>query len=90
VSFRFINHLNAKTIRCNGEKTMVNPVINYIHNALMGIAFVVCAVSAFLPRGTWSRIHAQSGIVLIALVLLHLILHYKWIIIMTKKYILRR
>jgi hypothetical protein len=63
---------------------MPKPIISYVLDALMGIVFFVCAVSAFLPREAWSEIHEVSGIILIVLVLLHLILHFKWIVVMTK------
>ncbi|MFH1770647.1 MAG: DUF4405 domain-containing protein [archaeon] len=37
-----------------------------------------------IPRHTWGDIHAWSGIAMATVVLIHLILHWKWIVCMTK------
>jgi hypothetical protein len=88
---------------------MVKPIINYIHDALMGISFVLAAWSAIvlgflLPRGqdagqelfwgisrqVWYPIHKWAGLVFIALALIHLVLHFKWIVVMTKSLFKRK
>jgi quinol-cytochrome oxidoreductase complex cytochrome b subunit len=35
-------------------------------------------------KGTWRDIHAWAGLVFITLAVVHLILHWKWIVAMTK------
>lgn len=35
-------------------------------------------------KGTWSTVHDWAGIVMLVFVLIHFILHWKWIITMTK------
>ena len=37
-----------------------------------------------ITKQSWIHIHNWSGIVLVILILLHLILHWKWIVYMTK------
>jgi len=37
-----------------------------------------------LVRHDWGLIHNWSGIVMVVLVLIHLVLHWKWIVCMTK------
>ena len=74
--------------------------INYLVNLVMGAAFVLVAVTGLmkfpgilrffgirsinLPIGRISQIHDWSGIVLAVFVLIHLVLHWKWIFCMTK------
>ncbi|MCP3686603.1 MAG: DUF4405 domain-containing protein [bacterium] len=41
-------------------------------------------------RHTWTDVHGWVGIVLIVLVLIHLILHYKWIVSTTKSIFSRK
>jgi len=38
-----------------------------------------------LSRGTWSDLHTLASLVMIAGVVVHLALHWKWIVGMTKK-----
>jgi cytochrome b subunit of formate dehydrogenase len=40
-------------------------------------------------RETWIDIHAWSALVLIAIVILHIILHWGWIVRLTKSYFKR-
>ena len=40
-----------------------------------------------LTKFQWTNLHNYSGIILIIIVLLHLILHWRWIVVMTKKHI---
>jgi hypothetical protein len=37
-------------------------------------------------RGTWVDIHSWSAVVLVAIVIVHIILHWDWIVRMTKSY----
>lgn len=37
-----------------------------------------------IQKGVWSQIHDWSGIILIVFVIIHLILHWDWIVCMTK------
>lgn len=37
-----------------------------------------------ITKHTWSSIHNWCGLLLIALILVHIILHWKWILEMTK------
>lgn len=37
-----------------------------------------------IQKGAWSQIHDWSGIILIIFVIIHLILHWDWIVCMTK------
>ncbi|MEM4625370.1 MAG: DUF4405 domain-containing protein [Candidatus Pacearchaeota archaeon] len=43
-----------------------------------------------ITKGTWSFIHNWSGIIFIVLLLIHLILHWKWIVTMTKSIFKRK
>jgi len=75
--------------------------LNYWVDVGMGIAFILAFVTGifkfpnltqyfisvfrFIPARTISRIHDWSGLVMGLLVLTHLILHWNWIVCMTKK-----
>ena len=77
--------------------------IIYWVDILMGIAFILAfvtgifkfpiltqyfiAVFRVIPARTMSRIHDLSGLIMGILVLTHLILHWNWIVCMTKKYL---
>jgi len=37
-----------------------------------------------LTKHQWGDIHSWTGIAIVVLVLIHLILHWKWIVVMTK------
>jgi cytochrome b561 len=67
--------------------------MNYITDALMFVSFVIVAISGVImyflnPKGQDSRIylnlHVILGFLLVVLVIVHLILHWKWIVAMTK------
>ena len=80
---------------------MARPGINYTIAILLLITFLSSATTGILkfrplmrltgiplqnlPMGTISSIHDWSGIILVLLILLHIILHWNWIICMTKK-----
>jgi len=78
---------------------------NYIVDILIGIAFLISALTALvflvpttwidfgssvtptflgLNFGTWQDLHKWGGLAMMAGVVLHLLLHWKWIINMTK------
>ncbi len=82
--------------------------INYVVDAIIGLAFVVSALSGvilylvpggyqggrnpyynrtvlFLGHHTWSDLHTWVSFLMVAGVLLHLVLHWNWILSMTKK-----
>ena len=80
---------------------MEKTTIKYIVDVLMGISFILIAFTgiikfpgfvrylgmrhADLPMGQFTLIHDYAGIVMVILVLIHLILNWKWISAMTKK-----
>ncbi|MBD3155318.1 MAG: DUF4405 domain-containing protein [Candidatus Aenigmarchaeota archaeon] len=43
-----------------------------------------------IPRNNWKIIHDWSGLILVLTVVLHLILHWKWIVCMTKNFVRRK
>lgn len=43
-----------------------------------------------LSRGTWSDLHTLGSLVMIAGIVVHVALHWKWIVCMTKKVLPRR
>jgi len=62
---------------------------NYWIDILLLISFVVSAVSGFVLKiGTdkvaWMQWHTISSFVMVFLVLVHLVLHFKWLSVMTK------
>jgi len=46
--------------------------------------------SSSLPMELINRIHDFGGLLMVILVVFHLILHWKWIVLMTKKYCSRK
>lgn len=75
---------------------MDRPRLNYIIDIGLAAAFLISAVTGVLKWPGFARalglrltakvsiIHDWSGIILAALVLVHLIMHYEWIKCMTK------
>jgi len=83
---------------------MNKSLIDYIVDVLMGLSFLVTAMTGviiffFLPGGVprsgyqtflgiikqdWTSAHNWSGLIMIFLVLVHLVLHWRWILCMTK------
>jgi len=71
---------------------MVSLKTNYWLDIGMGISFIFLAVTGIMKLDggfrswhTLSEIHDWSGIILCCFVLLHLILHWRWIVTMTKQ-----
>ena len=80
--------------------------INYFVDVLMGIAFISVVVTGvfkfpgltkyfisiyqIITPLTMARIHDWSGVIMSLLVLIHLILHWKWIVVMTKNIFKRK
>ncbi len=80
---------------------MNRSILNYIIDVGLAITFLISAVTGIIkfpeltkyfravyltiPARTLNFLHDWSGIVMTALVLVHIILHWKWIVAMTKK-----
>ena len=74
--------------------------INYgltVALVLLAILLIISSVLLWLvfPRGffpdrvLWLEIHKWGGLTLLAAVLFHIILHWKWLVHMTRRYIRR-
>ena len=77
--------------------------LKYIVDVLMGISFVIVAVTGIikyagviqafgmsysdLPMRTISSAHDNQGLIMTFLVMAHLALNWDWIVCMTKKYL---
>ena len=75
--------------------------LNYWLDAAIGVAFLLSAISGLvflLPAGlgsgsgilglsyqAWDVLHIWSSLAMIAGVLVHLVLHWRWIVTMTKR-----
>jgi len=83
---------------------MVNQKVDYFVDLLLGIAFVIAGLSGFImyfvpwgsdavvlgiSRGSWPLVHEISSFAMVGLVLLHLILHFRWIGSMTKSFFVK-
>lgn len=82
------------------NKFKINYVVDFLaFISFVVVAFSGIAIKIFMPSGVrqgrlqeflgiqktvWSEIHDWSGILMIILVLIHLVLHWNWIICMTK------
>jgi len=75
--------------------------LNYFVDLLLLISFLLVAITGILkypgwfnhlvlPWRTLSKIHDWSGVTIVLLVMVHLFLHWKWIVFMTKKIFLRK
>lgn len=75
--------------------------VNYCVDVVIALAFVMSAVSGLvflLPVGNstffgvsyavWDQVHVLSSLLMIVGVLVHLVLHWTWIVAMTKKQLL--
>lgn len=78
-----------KTVKVNKAK------LNHFVDLLLAIAFLLVAITGILkfpgwfghlrlPWFTLNKIHDWSGIAMAFLVLVHLTLHWRWIVSMTK------
>jgi hypothetical protein len=70
--------------------------INYAIDILLFVTAIILGISSLLvwvvlPKGynptwlTWISIHKWSGLALFIGAFLHIVLHWKWIVTMTKK-----
>ena len=66
---------------------MKKAMLNYWVDAATGIAFLLCAVTGILllPATWWHAVHDWSGVAMVAGTALHLVLHAKWIAVMTRR-----
>ncbi|PIN70616.1 hypothetical protein COV93_00730 [Candidatus Woesearchaeota archaeon CG11_big_fil_rev_8_21_14_0_20_43_8] len=89
---------------------MDRPKLNYVVDILMGISFLISAVTGlimffFLPSGVkqgryqiflgitkdaFGNVHSYAGIAMALFVLLHFILHWNWIVCMTKNILFKK
>jgi hypothetical protein len=75
---------------------ITKPYLNYIIDSIMLFVGSIVAITGILklpmfhsiyqtlPTQTLTQLHDLSGVVIIILVIIHLILHWKWIVSMTK------
>jgi len=70
----------------------------FLVSAVSGLAFVVMGESGYqggrnnafatvflgIPRTSWSDLHLLASLVMIAGVIVHLVLHWKWIVCVTR------
>ena len=79
---------------------MVKPKTNYWIDVGLAITFIIAFVTGIikwptllpklgisyssLPMAKLTRLHDVSGLIMGLLVFVHLILHWKWIVVMTK------
>ena len=80
--------------------------LNYFIDILLAISFILVGLTGVLKTGwflrtvglnyasipirTISFIHDWSGIAFVLLAILHLILHFNWLVAMTKQFVLRK
>lgn len=85
---------------------MDKTLVLYITDATLGIAFLLTGITGImkmpgwlpaigisytsLPFRTISTVHDWAGIAMVVMVALHLLLHWRWIVLMTKRHVLRR
>jgi cytochrome b subunit of formate dehydrogenase len=84
---------------------MASAKTNYFIDMGLGISFLLVGITGIikfpgflkslglaysnLPMRQISLIHDWAGIIMILLVIVHLILHFKWIVLMTKSFFRR-
>jgi len=77
---------------------LTKPYLNYIIDVIMLVVGSIVAITGILklpvlrslyrtlPTRTITQMHDVSGVVIVVLVIIHLILHWKWITCMTKSF----
>ena len=55
-----------------------------------GGSWSIAEASFLWSRDTWIALHDWVGVALVVVVVLHLILHWRWIVFMTKRLCLRQ
>ncbi len=94
----------AKGLLGKGTKLNAHGRFNVALDALVGISFLVAAVSGvyflFAPHGhsatvgfifshtTWDLVHTWSGVVMIVTAVIHFAIHWRWVVNVTKKFFL--
>jgi len=83
----------------------IHPKLKYWVDILMAIAFVLSGLSGiimyFVPwgiqvnilgisRSVWPVIHEWSSFSMVALVIIHLIFNWNWIVSMTKEFFIKK
>jgi len=69
---------------------MNRPKLNYIIDFFLFISFLIVSATGVMlffmtqRRGNMAWLHDWSGMVMIVLGFVHLVLHWKWIVCMTK------
>jgi len=63
--------------------------VNYWIDILLLVSFLVSAVSGVVlkigtNRVAWVQGHTISSFIMVFLVLIHLVLHFEWLVVMTK------
>ncbi|MEM0465915.1 MAG: DUF4405 domain-containing protein [Candidatus Pacearchaeota archaeon] len=82
------------------EKAKINYIVDFLMAVLFIVTTITALIIFFfLPSGvkqggyqtflgvikrTWSNIHIWSGMIFIILVIIHFILHWNWVVCMTK------
>jgi hypothetical protein len=73
--------------------------VAFVASALSGLAFLVMGDGGYqggrnaafatvflgIPRASWSDLHLLSSLVMMAGVFMHFVLHWKWIVCVTKQ-----
>ncbi len=63
--------------------------VNFLIDSLIGLLFIISCLSGvmliYIDNLLWLRVHSSSSILLVFVAVVHLTLHWKWVIRMTKK-----
>jgi len=100
----------GRAIQGKGQKFSRGAKINLAVDVIIGISFLITAVSAiyflFLPQGyqggrnpgwdpgflfsriTWDLIHTWGAVVMILAAALHLLIHWRWVVNVTRRFFL--
>ena len=101
--YELLCHLNTpfgSGYACDRGKMKIKTTTNYWLTVALALLAILLAVSALLlwvifPRGffpsrvLWVEIHKWVGLALLTGVTLHVVLHWKWLVQMTRHYISR-
>ncbi|MEA3414396.1 MAG: DUF4405 domain-containing protein [Nanoarchaeota archaeon] len=79
-----VNYFVDLLLTLSGLLTITSGLVMFIASKL-GNSGRFVALFLGLTKQVWFKIHQLSGIAMAILVILHFILHWKWIVAMTKK-----